>query len=243
MKMKTFITIILAFTLSTCLTVVCSAQDVSEEQKAQLEKINKSVNKSGTYFKDKEYKKSAGQIREALRLINKLDGGDEVAAMLEKDYARIVKAQQLLKGKGQKFDALPELADLVSSGASEGSGSVAGAGEKISFVKHVAPIVVQHCGQCHIDQQLGRYSMESFEKLVKKSRKGEVVKPKDIDSSRLISLVESGKMPKQKPKLADEQIQVLKDWISQGARFDGKSRDKKMSLKSFVKQSEGSDKH
>ncbi len=49
-------------------------------------------------------------------------------------------------------------------------------------------------------------------------------------------------MPKKKPKLKDDQIQILKDWIEQGARFDGKSRDKKQSLKSYVKMSEGSDK-
>ena len=96
--------------------------------------------------------------------------------------------------------------------------------------------------RCHIDQKLGGYSAESYTKLIKKSRKGEVVTAKDIDASRLISLVESGKMPKKKPKLKDDQIQILKDWIEQGARFDGKSRDKRQSLKSYVKMSEGSDK-
>lgn len=244
----------------------------TEEQQSQIEKISKAVNKSGSFYKQKEYAKSAGQIREAVRMMSKLSGsGDDVMASLKKDYARIAKAQELLTAKDQEFDDLPALEDLMSGGSgtkgsdskgsdskgsdskgsdskgsdSKGSGSKGSdtkGDEKISFVSQVAPIIVEQCGQCHIDQKLGGYSAESYTKLIKKSRKGEVVTAKDIDASRLISLVESGKMPKKKPKLKDDQIQILKDWIEQGARFDGKSRDKKQSLKSYVKMSEGSDK-
>ena len=114
--------------------------------------------------------------------------------------------------------------------------------KKISFIHQVAPIVMEHCGSCHIDQTKGRYSAETYDALKKGSRKGPAVRPRDLKKSRLVTLIENGKMP---PKahnnpVPEEQLQILKDWISQGAKFDGSSRQKKAMLSSYVKQNEGS---
>lgn len=91
--------------------------------------------------------------------------------------------------------------------------------EPVLFEKQVRPILRAYCFECHgegeklkggLDLRLRRY-------LLAGGDNGAAFHPGKPDTSILIQKVSSGEMPPGKKKLDSQQIQVLKDWISQGA--------------------------
>ena len=174
----------------------------------------------------------------------------------------MVKAQSLLEGKGESFEKLPSLDSLASQGSgTKGSGTKDGSDTKgsgtksdgsgtkddsmVSFVNHVGPILVENCGQCHIQQSRGRYSMNNYDSIKKGSRKGIAVQPGKVDQSRMVQLIANGKMPPRQSgkKVSDEDLATLKTWIEQGAKFDGTEKQKKENVTSYVSEggAKGSD--
>lgn len=101
-----------------------------------------------------------------------------------------------------------------------------------SFVKDIAPLLVQKCGRCHVTNSRGRFSMNTFDSLKRGLPSGPVIVPGDIQVSKLIAAVESGKMPKGGPKLSDADIALLSNWVKAGAKFDGP--DSKVPLAKLV---------
>lgn len=97
--------------------------------------------------------------------------------------------------------------------------------ESISFTKSIAPILVEHCGRCHITGSRGDFSMSTFRILAKGPPEGVVIFPGDFAGSRLIETIETGSMPKGGGKVPAAQLKVLKDWITGGAKYDGASPD------------------
>lgn len=97
------------------------------------------------------------------------------------------------------------------------------AGGKISFTKNVAPILLQKCGGCHVNRSQGQLSFASFAGIQKGSENGPVFYAEKPDDSTLVTSVENGEMPPRSPKIHDEDIKILRDWVAQGAKFDGDS--------------------
>jgi hypothetical protein len=105
---------------------------------------------------------------------------------------------------------------------------LASCGQKeISYRADVQPILKQFCLECHADGGDGYaksgLSMTSHESLMKGTQFGAIVKPGDSLGSVLIQLVEgradpSIKMPHGKAALPKAQIEVLKQWVAQGAK-------------------------
>jgi hypothetical protein len=50
------------------------------------------------------------------------------------------------------------------------------------------------------------------------SENGAVIEPGDAANSLLIQKVQSGNMPKRKPKLSPDLIQLLVNWVNAGAQ-------------------------
>jgi mono/diheme cytochrome c family protein len=93
------------------------------------------------------------------------------------------------------------------------------------LVAAAAAIIDKHCVECHG----GRFTKNGLDlttrdRLLKGGDSGPVIVPADANGSRLYELVshaaEPG-MPYRRPKLSDEEIAVLKDWIDGGAVFAG----------------------
>lgn len=205
------------------------AQEPTAKQAAQISEIKSLVDEAGSSFKKKGYSKSAKRIRTATKLMGELvpGGSDMVVEALRSDYDRIVMARKLLVAKGKEFDTLPPLKEM---GAQSDSGTDAknggGDGPKlVSFTKQVAPILVQHCGRCHVTGAKGGFSASSFQAIVKGSKKGKVLLPGDPAKSSLVSLIELGKMPPKSKGVPPADLKLLKDWVSQGAKYDGKKKD------------------
>ena len=98
---------------------------------------------------------------------------------------------------------------------------------QVSYKSDVQPIIQQYCLECHKAGGQGALAsgldMSTYEALMKGTRYGSIVKPGDSLSSVLIMLVEgradpSIKMPHGKAALPKDKIEVLKQWVVQGAK-------------------------
>ena len=99
---------------------------------------------------------------------------------------------------------------------------------KISFKDDILPIFKNHCQQCHRqrarkDPEAG-LDLSSYQSSMKGSRNGKVIDPgwgKWTDSLivfRIARDLSPTRMPLGKPPLSAEQIQLIIDWIDEGAK-------------------------
>jgi mono/diheme cytochrome c family protein len=95
----------------------------------------------------------------------------------------------------------------------------------ISFTGQVAPVLVQRCGKCHIAEKRGGFTMETFAALRQGPPEGTVLFPGDPLGSRLIETIETGDMPRGGGKVPPAELRMLKEWVTQGAKFDGADSD------------------
>ncbi len=116
--------------------------------------------------------------------------------------------------------SLPSIADAQRRGSSQDN-----EGDSVSFVKDVAPIIMSNCGKCHVSQSKGRYSIKSYEALME----SDTVVADDPDDSHFIAVIESGEMPPGRAKVNSKDIKTLRQWVSEGAKFDGKDESQMVS--------------
>ena len=96
---------------------------------------------------------------------------------------------------------------------------------KISFEKEVEPIFEKHCYFCHgPDRQRGGLRLDDPEDALRGSENGKVIVPGKSARSRLLQLI-SGQdeeliMPPKGKRLSKNQIQIIRAWIDQGAKFE-----------------------
>lgn len=88
----------------------------------------------------------------------------------------------------------------------------------VSFTNDVLPILQSRCVNCHGgDRTEEGLSLNSYTGVINGSENGAVVTPGDASNSLLAELISTQKMPKRGPKLTPPQVQVIIDWINQGA--------------------------
>ena len=88
----------------------------------------------------------------------------------------------------------------------------------VSFSADVLPILQSRCFNCHGGNEVEEgLNMTTFAGLMAGSENGPVIVPGDSANSLLAELVISQEMPKRGPKLTPPQVQIIVDWINQGA--------------------------
>ena len=109
------------------------------------------------------------------------------------------------------------------------TGFASGCGNKMmSYAGDIKPLLEKNCFECHLPGGAGHaasgLSMDSYESLMKGTRFGPVIVPKDAASSTLVRLISgtadpSIRMPHgdRKP-LAAKDIEKIAAWINQGAK-------------------------
>jgi mono/diheme cytochrome c family protein len=231
-----------ALIVSLAMAPVAKAELTTAQKKA-VAGIAQSVREAGTLFQAGDFEESGKRIESAVAAIEKLvaEGGAEAYDAVSPAFPRIVNAQALLELEGVVVPpfAKPERPETMRPGKPDKpepaatprakprsrrttpDTAVAVAGP--SFVRQVAPILVQHCGQCHINRSQGDFSMATFAMLAKGPPEGTVIFPGDVVASRLIETIETGDMPRGGGKVPAEQFQLLKDWIVAGAKYDAPS--------------------
>jgi mono/diheme cytochrome c family protein len=92
-------------------------------------------------------------------------------------------------------------------------------GEAVSYSKEILPILETSCVKCHGVEKVSRgLDLTSYEKAMAGSVKGPVIQPGDANNSSLVKVIEQGKMPKQGTKLTEAQLELIKNWVNQGAQ-------------------------
>ncbi len=189
------------------------AQVKAKDQRI-VDQVSKSITKAGELFKDQDFEKSAKLIgkseKRLLRLAEKAEDG-ELWTLLKKQHQRLSAARDLLASKGVELDEIAPLPELKQS-PPEAVG--------VSFVSQVAPIINAKCGRCHVAAARGQFSARSFQALMQST----TVTPQMADESRLIEVIVNGEMPKGGLKVEPAELEILKKWIAEGAKFDGQDR-------------------
>jgi WD40 repeat protein len=100
----------------------------------------------------------------------------------------------------------------------------------VSFMKDVAPLLVQNCIACHNPRKSeSKYVMTTFTQLAKGGQQGEDVTlvPGDVDGSYFVELIRHDakpRMPWKQDPLPLDQIALIEKWVKQGAKYDGKDQ-------------------
>ncbi len=92
------------------------------------------------------------------------------------------------------------------------------------FESKVAPLLVKRCVECHQGKDpSGGLSLVDQEGLWAGGKSGKVINKNDLVKSYLLERIETGEMPPKKQgqsqKLPQKEIELIKEWISQGAPF------------------------
>jgi WD40 repeat protein/mono/diheme cytochrome c family protein len=105
---------------------------------------------------------------------------------------------------------------------------------EVSYAKQIRPIFQEHCQGCHQPAKAeGGYVMTKVDALLKGGESGEAaVVAGDAAKGYLLAQITpkegAAEMPKGKPPLAAEQIELIKTWIAQGAKDDSPASEKLM---------------
>ncbi len=104
------------------------------------------------------------------------------------------------------------------------------------------PLLVDQCVECHrAEKAKGGYRLDTFEQLLKPGDSDEAaVTAGKPDESELYELIathdEDDRMPKKADALPEKDIALVRQWILEGAKFDGK--DAKAALATLLPQKE-----
>ena len=91
-------------------------------------------------------------------------------------------------------------------------------GATVSFANDVLPIIQSRCINCHGGDRTEKgLVLKTYTDLMSGSENGPVVTPGDAADSTLVELVTNQKMPKRGPKLTPPQVQLIAEWVNQGA--------------------------
>ncbi len=89
----------------------------------------------------------------------------------------------------------------------------------VSFTDDILPILESRCVNCHGGDKLEKgLSVRTYGDLMSGSENGPVVVAGDSAHSKLVELIANQKMPKRGPKLTPPQVQLIMDWVNQGAQ-------------------------
>lgn len=96
----------------------------------------------------------------------------------------------------------------------------------ISFRNDVFPIIEKNCLPCHAvwNDNISGLALDSYDLLIRGGEHGSPIRPGEADSSLIIRKLRPNppfgrQMPAMaKEKLDEETIQVIADWINQGAK-------------------------
>ena len=88
-----------------------------------------------------------------------------------------------------------------------------------SYSSKIRPILLSRCAVCHGGSRGTEegLSLITYKNLLAGSNNGPVIVPGDAEASLLVELVTNQEMPKRGPKLTPTQVQLIVDWINQGA--------------------------
>ena len=105
----------------------------------------------------------------------------------------------------------------------------------VTYAEHVAPLLEAKCTYCHdAEDTSGGLDLSTYDALMRGGSSGDSVAPGDAEASKLYRVcarLEQPYMPRGGSALSKRELEVLRRWIDQGARKDGKSPAPKIKKK------------
>ncbi len=96
--------------------------------------------------------------------------------------------------------------------------------DKISFGKHIRPILEQHCSQCHEpDNKHSGFVVTNYREFKRGGDSGRAIEPGEPENSLLMDKIlgkNQPRMPYKAAPLSDKEIATIRKWIEQGAHGD-----------------------
>lgn len=199
------------------------AQRITPLERQAIREIKITIDQANRHLRSQRIEDSVVAYERAIQDLTRLAGGarNELTKQLFPEYQRLEKLFNAMK---DKIDSLPELTSWTEL--------VEMQSEPISFRKDVAPIIVAKCGNCHIDRNRGSFSAASFAALDRST----MISYGLPDSSRLVEVIVNGEMPQGGLQVDASELDILKNWIRQGAKFDG--TDPNMNLRQLLRATE-----
>ncbi|WP_165698614.1 c-type cytochrome domain-containing protein [Bremerella volcania] len=207
-----------------------------EEQRLQLQALKLDIRKTSNFLKRGMIAESVELVRDIQSRMEKLGtaGDAEVTQELQDLAESLAISHGLLELEGYTLKPLtasamaPSPMMMANDPAVPGTPAPAPAPlpttfptANISFTKHVAPILIARCGNCHVTGSRGGFSANTFEALMQGPAAGKVIFPGDDIGSRLIETIETGDMPRGGGSVRPPELTALKTWVKEGAKYDG----------------------
>ena len=164
------------------------------------------------------------------RLIELIESGEMPKGNLKIEPAELATLKAWIK-QGAKFDGedpklnLNEYASAAATPDRNQRRNMKAAlptgNETVSFGLHIAPILIENCGTCHInDNPRGNLNMGTFRTLLAGGDAGSPFVAGKSKDSFLFKRIEAGEMPPN-GKLDAKLIGLIGKWIDEGSKFDG----------------------
>jgi mono/diheme cytochrome c family protein len=91
-------------------------------------------------------------------------------------------------------------------------------GATVSFAQDVLPVIESRCIKCHGGDRVEKgLNLKTYADMMAGSENGSVVTAGKAADSKLVELIVTQKMPKRGPKLTPPQVQLITEWVNQGA--------------------------
>ncbi|MDP1548447.1 MAG: c-type cytochrome domain-containing protein [Anaerolineales bacterium] len=88
----------------------------------------------------------------------------------------------------------------------------------VSYASDIAPIIDAKCIKCHgIESRKEGLDLLTYDNLMKGSRNGVALTPGDANNSLFVQLIVEGEMPNRGDRVTPEELQLIIDWVNQGA--------------------------
>ncbi len=198
---------------------------VTAEQRQQINKVEGNFRAMLGLIRQKKYDEAGKLFEETQQMVAALSSSNDLAVkrLASSLVVRLNAGRRRLTSHGLTLSSFPE----PSAPPKPGDQPKLGVPEpipasNISFAKHVAPIFVKRCRNCHIDRASGKFSVATYTALMQGIGGAAVVEKGDSKRSLLMEILLKGEMPKGGGgKLTNEQLTGIAKWIDEGAKFDG----------------------
>ncbi len=207
------------------IAAISSQAAPNSTQRAEIDRLTDAIEAAISNIKDGEFDAALGKLQGAQagydRLSRQLVASD---AETQQAIRPLVRGLAVVRSR-LEFEGLSVPQPGASAEGSDGSPTTprpnplpprAG---MVSFQRDVAPLLVQKCGSCHVNDNKGDFAMRSFSELIDSG----MVDAGDSQGSRLLEVIRTGDMPRGGGKVSAAELEMLAAWVDAGAKFDGSS--------------------
>lgn len=100
----------------------------------------------------------------------------------------------------------------------------------VDFKGQVVPVLKQYCYKCHSEveqKEKGKLVLDNLQRLGEKIGPGKLISPGEAEKSGFYTCLIEDKdsddrmPPKKDPQPTEQQVELIKTWIAEGAKFEG----------------------